>query len=118
MEPDNSVLRKGSILFWCAVAVPLGIIVIGINFILNPIGASIGYGIPNHHPDAFPYMWIKGIRDICAGLVILPFLLRGNRQTTGILYAGKVSHLAGLRRTLSEEDDRRAGCGKSARPVR
>jgi len=31
---------------------------------------------------------------------------------------GKVSHLEGLRRTLPEEDDRRAGCGKSARPVR
>ena len=31
---------------------------------------------------------------------------------------GKVSHLEGLRRTPPEEDDRRAGCGKSARPVR
>jgi RNA-directed DNA polymerase len=31
---------------------------------------------------------------------------------------GKVSHLEGLRRMPSEEDDRRAGCGKSARPVR
>jgi RNA-directed DNA polymerase len=31
---------------------------------------------------------------------------------------GKVSHLDGLRRTPPEEDDRRAGCGKSARPVR
>src|SRR5579863_3256545 len=31
---------------------------------------------------------------------------------------GKVSHLPGLRRTPPEEDGRRAGCGKSARPVR
>lgn len=31
---------------------------------------------------------------------------------------GKVSHLEGLRRTPPAEDDRRAGCGKSARPVR
>ena len=31
---------------------------------------------------------------------------------------GKVSHLDGLRRKLPEEDDRRAGCGKFARPVR
>jgi RNA-directed DNA polymerase len=31
---------------------------------------------------------------------------------------GKVSHLEGLRRTPSEEGDRRAGCGKSASPVR
>jgi RNA-directed DNA polymerase len=31
---------------------------------------------------------------------------------------GKVSHLEGLRRTPPEADDRRAGCGKTARPVR
>jgi RNA-directed DNA polymerase len=31
---------------------------------------------------------------------------------------GKVSHLEGLRRMHPDEDDRRAGCGKSARPVR
>ena len=31
---------------------------------------------------------------------------------------GKVSHLEGLRRTPPDEDDRRAGCGKTARPVR
>ena len=31
---------------------------------------------------------------------------------------GKVSHLDGLRRKPTEEDSRRAGCGKSARPVR
>lgn len=30
---------------------------------------------------------------------------------------GKVSHLEGLRRTPPEENGRRAGCGKSARPV-
>jgi hypothetical protein len=31
---------------------------------------------------------------------------------------GRVSHLPGLRRMPPEEDGRRAGCGKSARPVR
>ncbi len=31
---------------------------------------------------------------------------------------GRVSHLPGLRRTPPAEDGRRAGCGKSARPVR
>jgi len=31
---------------------------------------------------------------------------------------GKVSHLEGLRRTPPADGDRRAGCGKSARPVR
>ena len=31
---------------------------------------------------------------------------------------GKVSHLEGLRRKPPDEDDRRAGCGKAASPVR
>src|SRR5258706_15548657 len=69
---DSSTLRRNSLLFWCTLVVPVGIIVIGINFILNPVGASTGYGIPIHDPAAFPFMWIKGIRDIFSGLVVLP----------------------------------------------
>lgn len=84
---DNSILRKNSPLFWCTLVVPAAIIELGINFILNPVGASTGYGIPIHDPAAFPFMWIKGIRDIFAGLVILPFLLRGDRRTTATLFA-------------------------------
>jgi hypothetical protein len=32
-------------------------------------------------------MWVKGIRDIFSGLVVLSFLLRGDRRTTAILFA-------------------------------
>jgi hypothetical protein len=67
--------------------VPAAIIVIGVNFILNPVGASTAYGIPIHDPASFPFMWIKGIRDIFAGLVILAFLFKGDRRTTAILFA-------------------------------
>jgi len=84
---DSSTLRRNSLLFWFTLLIPAGIIVIGINFILNPVGASTAYGIPIHDPGAFPFMWIKGIRDIFSGLVILTFLWRGDRRTTGILYA-------------------------------
>src|SRR5262249_22100657 len=56
-------------------------------FILNPVGASTAYGIPIHDPAAFPFMWVKGIRDIFSGLVILSFLWRGDRRTTAILFA-------------------------------
>ena len=84
---DSSMLRKNSLLFWCTLVVPVGIIVIGINFILNPVAASTGYGIPIDNPAAFPFMWIKGIRDIFSGLVVLPFLWNGDRRTTATLYA-------------------------------
>src|SRR5260221_12300691 len=43
---DNSILRRYSPLFWFTLVIPVAIIVIGINFILNPVGASTGYGIP------------------------------------------------------------------------
>jgi hypothetical protein len=84
---DSSTLRRNSLLFWCALVAPAGIIVIGINFILNPVGASTAFGIPIHDPATFPFMWVKGIRDIFSGLVILFFLRRGDRRTTATLSA-------------------------------
>lgn len=83
----DSVLRKNSALFWFTLVIPIGIIGVGINFILNPVGAAAAYGVPIHDPAAFPFMWIKGIRDICSGLFILPFLFSGNRRVTAILFA-------------------------------
>jgi len=87
MRTGIDTLRKNSPLFWCTLLVPSAIIAIGVNFILNPVGASTAYGIPIHDPAAFPFMWIKGIRDIFSGLVILAFLLQGDRRTTAVLYA-------------------------------
>jgi hypothetical protein len=84
---DSSTLKKNSPLFWFTLVIPMAIIGIGINFILNPVGASTAYGIPIHDPAAFPFMWVKGIRDIFAGLVVLVFLLRGELRTTAILFA-------------------------------
>jgi hypothetical protein len=84
---NSSELKRNSLLFWCALAIPVAIIGIGINFILNPVGASTAYGIPIHDPTDFPLLWVKGIRDIFSGLAILPFLWRGERRTTAILFA-------------------------------
>ena len=81
------MLRRNSLLFWCTLVVPVAIIAIGINFILNPVGASAAFGIPIHDPAAFPFMWIKGSRDICSGLVVLPFLWTGDRRTTATIVA-------------------------------
>ena len=86
-EPGTFELRKNSALFWFTLVIPIGIIGVGINFLLNPVGASAAYGVPIHDLAAFPCMWIKGIRDICSGLVMLPFLFSGNRRVTAILFA-------------------------------
>jgi hypothetical protein len=84
---NSSALKMNSPLFWFTLLIPVAIIGIGINFILNPVGASTGFGIPIHDPAAFPFMWVKGIRDIFSGLVVLTFLFRGDRRTTAILFA-------------------------------
>jgi len=84
---DRSTLRMNSPLFWFTFLIPAAIIGLGINFILNPVGASAGYGIPIHDPAAFPFLWVKGIRDIFSGVVVLTFLFRGDRRTIAILYS-------------------------------
>ena len=87
MKLDTYELKRTSALFWFTLVIPIGIIGVGINFILNPAGASAAYGVAINDPTSFPFMWIKGIRDIFSGLVILPFLLNGNRKVTAILFA-------------------------------
>jgi hypothetical protein len=84
---NSQQLRMNSPLFWFTFLIPAAIILLGVNFLLNPVGASAGYGIPITDPSAFPFMWVKGIRDIFAGVAVLTFLFRGDRRTTGIIYA-------------------------------
>lgn len=85
--PSSQDLRMKSPLFWFTFLIPAAIILLGINFLLNPVGASAGYGIPITDPSVFPFMWVKGIRDIFAGVAVLTLLFRGDRRTTGIIYA-------------------------------
>src|SRR5476649_965486 len=37
---DNSILRMNSPLFWFTLVIPIAIIGLGVNFILDPVGAS------------------------------------------------------------------------------
>jgi hypothetical protein len=86
-ESNSSVLKRNTPLFWFTFLIPAAIIGLGINFLFNPVGASAGFGIPITDPSAFPFMWIKGIRDIFAGLVVLVLLFRGDRRTIAIIYS-------------------------------
>jgi len=84
---DSSMLRKNSLLFWCTLVVPVGIIVIGINFILNPVGAATGYRHSHPRPRRLSLHVDQGHRDIFSGLVVLSCLWNGDRRTTATLYA-------------------------------
>ncbi len=87
IDSNGSSLKKDSALFWFTLVIPVAIILLGVNFLFNPVGASTGFGIPIHDPAAFPYMWTKGIRDIFSGFAVLAFLLRGDRRSTAIVFA-------------------------------
>jgi len=84
---NGETLKRNSPLFWFTLLVPVLIIGLGINFLVNPEGASAGFGIPIHDPSAFPFMWIKGIRDIFAGLAVTTLILMGNRRTVATIYS-------------------------------
>jgi Domain of unknown function (DUF4267) len=88
MTPDrvDSSLKTNSLLFWCTLLVPAAIIPLGIDFLLNPIGAPTGFGIPIHDHVAFPCLWTNGIGDIFSGLVMLPFVFRRNRRAIATIY--------------------------------
>jgi len=57
---DSSTLRRNSLLFWCTLVIPVAIIGIGINFILNPVGASTAFGVPIHDPRRLSFYVRQG----------------------------------------------------------
>ena len=68
----------------------VGIILIGARFLLTPQAAAAGYGVPVGPPGAqtpsgspYPWLYVKGVRDIASGIFI------------GILLAKRSPHLLG-----------------------
>ncbi|GAA3441161.1 DUF4267 domain-containing protein [Planomonospora venezuelensis] len=72
---------------WLAGLVAIGIILIGIRFLLQPVASAEGYGVP---VSMNAYLTVKGVRDITAGLVVLPALLTGNQHMLGWLILASV----------------------------
>ncbi len=66
--------------------VGVGILVVGIRFILQPQAAATGYGVsapPN--PGVNAYLAVKGGRDIAFGLVTLGLLVAASAHVFGLL---------------------------------
>lgn len=68
----------------------VGIILIGVRFLLAPQAAAAGYGVPAEPrraqiPAGSPYTWLyaKGVRDVASGIFIL------------VLLANRAPHLLG-----------------------
>jgi hypothetical protein len=89
METTNEITRWGtrSVSFWMTMPIALGIIFIGVRFILNPNMAAAGFGIPFSSAHDIAFGRIKGIRDIFSGLALLPLLYYRMRRATAFVFA-------------------------------
>ena len=92
MKTQNEGLVWGvrSLSWWLVLLVALGIIFVGVRFILAPAVGAEGYGIG--FSDVFDgvYGRIKGIRDIFSGLVLLPFLVMRMRRVAAWAFSSAI----------------------------
>ena len=70
-----------------AVLVSLGIMVIGLFYIVAPERILGSFGLQPPAADAHTRAWLhlKGIRDLASGLAVLTLMLTTNGRTVGIL---------------------------------
>ena len=75
-----------SVSFWSVLILALGIIYIGIRFIIQPEVGALGYGIAFEHANDAVYGKIKGIRDTFSGIVLLPLLWMRMRKAVAWVF--------------------------------
>jgi hypothetical protein len=77
--------------YWLTALVAVGIILLGLRFILTPNAGAEGFGIPlPYTSEAIAYGWIKGIRDIFSGIVVLIFLFLRKPSATAIAFGAAI----------------------------
>lgn len=60
--------------FWMALLIALMIIMVGLKFFFIPEQSATDFGISFDSSRDIPFGYIKGIRDIFSGIVLLPLL--------------------------------------------
>ncbi|MFC8720772.1 DUF4267 domain-containing protein [Kitasatospora sp. NPDC057198] len=82
-RPASSRLRVNLATAFTAL-VGLGIIYVGISFLIAPESTASGFGLPAWpQGETAAFLNLKGIRDIVSGLVPLALLLTGHRRALG-----------------------------------
>ncbi len=71
---QNSSLKRNSVLFWLVAMIGAGIIFIGSRFLVVPLAAAAGFGVPADGMPTMAYLWAKGTRDIVSGLLLFVLL--------------------------------------------
>ena len=57
--PDIESLKPSSVLFWLAALIGVGIILIGVRFLFDPLAAARDFGAPAYGSSTFAYLWRK-----------------------------------------------------------
>jgi hypothetical protein len=77
--------------YWLTAIAAVGIIFLGLRFMVVPDAGSEGFGIPLAHTKAaMAYGRIKGIRYIFSGIVVLAFLIQGQPRATAFAFGAAI----------------------------
>lgn len=74
-----------NIFFYLSIATALLLVFIGGRFLLQPLAAEIGFGIHVPVGSDYSFHYIKGIRDLSFGLILLVLLLSKEYRAAGLL---------------------------------
>jgi hypothetical protein len=75
----------------------LGMIFLGVRFLLSPEVAEAGYGIRFSEGGDYSFHYIKGIRDLFSGLLICGLVILNERRALGLtLLLGTIIPLADM----------------------
>jgi hypothetical protein len=94
-----------NIAFWVTLLTGLGLIFIGGRFLLSPAVAEAGFGIDVPTDGNYSFHYIKGIRDIFSGLIIVVLLMARQYRALGLLLlCAAIIPMADLMIVLSRPD--------------
>ncbi|MEO6848993.1 MAG: DUF4267 domain-containing protein [Mucilaginibacter sp.] len=92
MKTKNEMTDWGprSASYWMTLFIAVGIIIVGVRFILLPRAGAAGFGIPLSSDADLAYGKIKGIRDIFSGLALLPLLFFRMKKATAFVFTAAI----------------------------
>jgi Domain of unknown function (DUF4267) len=86
MKTANREWGFHSASYWMTLLIAVGIIFVGVRFIVDPAAGAAGFGIPFGSVGDLAFGRIKGIRDIFSGVALLPFLIQRWRRATAWVF--------------------------------
>lgn len=81
-------LRSAS--YWMTLCIAVGIIIVGVRFMLVPRAGAVGFGIPLSSNLDLAFGRIKGIRDIFSGWALLPLLFFKMKKATAYVFTAAI----------------------------